>query len=160
MLVLVGWLWLLVDDLDVTFHDVQEGSFPLFIRLLLVFPVRRSVVLEFLHYIGQTLSHVFFEDLPVLQEARALGIALQLVDFVPCLLARVHIPDIEPSLARLRGEDAGLLRCHSGRRVVLALYGSVDVRRGSKVIHLLGEFSRTSYFFMKVCSKLRRFGPE
>lgn len=94
-----------MDYLNVTLHHVIERSPALVLGRLLVFSVKRSVVLEFLHYIGQTLSHVLFEGLSVLQKTRTLSIAFELVDFVPCLLAGVHIPDIESSLTGLRCED-------------------------------------------------------
>lgn len=134
---------LFVDYLDVTFHYVKEDSSAIIFGLLLVLSVERSVVLEFFHYIGQTLSHILFKRLSVFQEARTLGIAFELVNFVPGLLAGAHISDIESSLTGLRCEDARLLGCNSSRRMILALDGTVDVRRCSEVVLLLGKVSRT-----------------
>lgn len=158
MRVLFCSIWLFIGYLDVTLHNVNKRSLPFFFRFLLMLPIKRSVVLELLHYIRQTLSHVFLEDLSVLQEARTLGIALELVDLVPGLLARVHIPDIEPSLTGLRGEYARLLGCHPSWRVGLALYGAVDVRGLREVVLWLGEVPWTRYFFMKISGELWRSG--
>lgn len=44
--------------------------------------------------------------------------------------------------------------------MILALDGSVKVRRCCEFVLMLGEVSRAYYFFMKIRSNLWRFSPD